>query len=107
MKSTKSTLLAMAAMMGMGVGLIPANGQQGMRDTTNARQGDSKNGAKQTLRVAVDADRSQYGVSGPGPAWRVGRRTFPGGGWSVRQGQRMALKARNQKRHKAAVRGRA
>lgn len=104
MRSSKSALLAMASIMSLSASVIPANGQQGMRDITNARQADGKTGAKQSQR-AETTKATNLGIWGGTPAWRVGRRTFPGGGWSVRQGQRMALKARNQKRHKAASRG--
>lgn len=55
--------------------------------------------AAPTVRRDAQAQRRSW-------AGRSNRRRFAGLGWSVKHGQRLALKRRNQQRHKRACRGR-
>lgn len=97
-----TTLLA-AASLGM-LGTSPAPTAAPADSQPSVTQG-GKTLQSKALRVAVDAP--QHLMTNWGNlTWRSRRPPgYPRGGWSVRQGQRMARKARNVARNRRAHRG--
>lgn len=93
----------MAAIMGAGGGIVTVSAeatQAFTRLNTQARErGQERMAVFRALPAPVAAQRSQW------LAIRRTRQSFGGGGWSVRQGQRMARKARNVQANRRAHRG--
>ena len=107
MRSSRSSLLAAAALAaGLGViGAAPpgaASHAEEARSTGTQAAAGSKAGAKAANQLRqAERDTQAWSIFGRS-GWRTPR--YPRPGWSVRQGQRMAKKRRNQKRHRAACR---
>jgi hypothetical protein len=96
---TRSSFLAAAAVLLAGGGT--ATGTATITDGTEARSVRAEAGKLTAQRLPEFRSALASIFGGPGRASRTG---YPRPGWSVKQGQRAARKAANQRRHRRACR---
>jgi hypothetical protein len=102
MRSSRSSFLAAAAVLlaGAGVHVVDASRVSHEQSARELREARDTQSAMQ-LRAAQARDTAAWSIFGRG-GWDTPR--YPRPGWSVKQGQRAASKARNQRRHRRACR---